>query len=436
MLLISPNQQFDKSRPIGPIDGPRQLSWRKPATTAAVLLMSLSALPAPLFAQHGGGFGGGFFGGMINQSLQPAPQYYQSPPPYQPPYQQSYQQPPYPQQYQPPQYQQQTDPYPQYKEAERPRQKHIAATPVRKRKAQTEVTTAANPAPTGVITVKMKKNGGTFEIPVRINNAVSTDFTVDSGASDVMIPADVVAALIKSGALKQEDYIGGQTFTLADGSKLPSVRFKLASLQVGDQTLTDVVASVAPSAGSALLGQSFLSRFRSWTLDNTAGTLTLTMPSANTQEVAAASPPGDTTNPAPAATGPVTAAPATTAPAAPAEPADTAKPASDEITPNKAAAVSTASGAGAHTPVTLPEFPEQTSYADARAHLTALGYEPRDRQQCDPDNKSCFPERVSCFGTDVIQCKFEWTHGDTAISVQTVNYPPTVAKIECEQNCE
>jgi hypothetical protein len=43
---------------------------------------------------------------------------------------------------------------------------------------------------------------------------------------------------------------------------------------------------------------------------------------------------------------------------------------------------------------------------------------------------------VSCFGTDVIQCKFEWKHGDTAILVQTTNYPPTVAKVECEKNCQ
>ena len=56
-------------------------------------------------------------------------------------------------------------------------------------------------------------------------------------------------------------------------------------------------------------------------------------------------------------------------------------------------------------------------------------------QACDPNSKSCFPERVSCFGTDVIQCKFEWKHGDTAILVQTIDYPPTVAKVECEKNC-
>jgi clan AA aspartic protease (TIGR02281 family) len=280
----------------------------------------------------------------------------------------------------------------------------------------------------------MKKTGGTFEVPVRINNTVTTDFTVDSGATDVMIPANVVSALIKSGTLKQEDYIGGQTFTLADGSKLPSVRFKLASLQVGDQTLTEVVASVSPSAGSALLGQSFLSRFASWTLDNTKGTLNLTMRSANAQQIAAASAPSGSADPAPEAATPATAA------TAPAQPADTAPPAPADVAPDKVAAISAAPSpspaASAQTAFVLPVFPYQTKYADARSHLIALGYEPQEVQPCDPNNASCFPERVSCFGTDVIQCKFEWKHGTTAILVQTVNYPPTVASVECEKNCQ
>ena len=169
---------------------------------------------------------------------------------------------------------------------------------------------------------------------MRIDNTTTINFTVDSGAADVMIPIDVVSALIKSGTLKQEDYIGNQTFTLADGSKLPSVRFKLASLQVGDQTFTDVVASVAPAAGSALLGQSFLSRFASWTLDNTTGTLTLTMRSGNLEQAAATSTP--TTNQAPAA------AASAAAVATPAPQADATKPAPSDGATEKVAAVSVA----------------------------------------------------------------------------------------------
>jgi predicted aspartyl protease len=62
---------------------------------------------------------------------------------------------------------------------------------------------------------------------------------------------------------------------LADGSKLPSLTFRMRSLKVGDKVVENVIGSVAPAAGQLLLGQSFLSRFRSWSVDNERGLLVL-----------------------------------------------------------------------------------------------------------------------------------------------------------------
>ncbi|MGA8610499.1 MAG: hypothetical protein WB760_02040, partial [Xanthobacteraceae bacterium] len=216
MLLISPNRHIDESRDGDSAAGSHQKRWKTFSFAVAILLLGVLACPAPVLAQYGNGV----VGAIIGQSMRPSPQDYQPPPPYS--------------QYQPPPYQQSYDRYLQYEETEQLRQanggaalakKQAAVARARKRKAQSSV--AAAPASAGVVTVTMKKTGGTFEVPVRLNNAVTIDSTVDSGAADVMIPANVVSALIKSGTLKQEDYIGGQTFTLADGSKLPSVRFKL-----------------------------------------------------------------------------------------------------------------------------------------------------------------------------------------------------------------
>jgi clan AA aspartic protease (TIGR02281 family) len=134
----------------------------------------------------------------------------------------------------------------------------------------------AGTASTGeALTVELKTEGGTFTVPVLINNAITLDFIVDSGASDVSVPADVVMTLSRTGTVQKSDFIGQQTYTLADGSTVPSETFRIRSLTVGKITLENIVGSVAPAAGALLLGQSFLSRFRSWSIDNSKERLVL-----------------------------------------------------------------------------------------------------------------------------------------------------------------
>jgi hypothetical protein len=47
-----------------------------------------------------------------------------------------------------------------------------------------------------------------------------------------------------------------------------SQRFSIRSLKVGDNTLENVTGSIAPGARGLLLRQSFLRRFKSWSIDN------------------------------------------------------------------------------------------------------------------------------------------------------------------------
>src|SRR5262249_30889259 len=103
---------------------------------------------------------------------------------------------------------------------------------------------------------------------VLINNALTLNFVVDSGAADVSIPADVVSTLMRTGTLKEVDFFGTQIYVLADGSKVPSRTFQIKSLKVGDRTVRNVNGSTGSAQGSPLLGQSFLRRFRSWSIDN------------------------------------------------------------------------------------------------------------------------------------------------------------------------
>src|SRR5262249_42328569 len=54
-----------------------------------------------------------------------------------------------------------------------------------------------------------------------------------------------------------------------------SKRFILREVKVGAQTVRGVTASVGPPRSPPLLGQSFLSKFPSWTLDNERHVITL-----------------------------------------------------------------------------------------------------------------------------------------------------------------
>ena len=92
---------------------------------------------------------------------------------------------------------------------------------------------------------------------------------LDSGATDVTLPADVFRTLVRTGSFKGSDITSKHTYELTDGSKVQSFTFTIRSLKVGDKVVENVRGSVAAAEGSLLLGQSFLERFESWSIDNT-----------------------------------------------------------------------------------------------------------------------------------------------------------------------
>jgi predicted aspartyl protease len=53
-----------------------------------------------------------------------------------------------------------------------------------------------------------------------------------------------------------------------DGSTVPSARFILHRLEIGGRSVYDVTAIIGSINSTPLLGQSFVSKFGRWTLDN------------------------------------------------------------------------------------------------------------------------------------------------------------------------
>jgi predicted aspartyl protease len=123
--------------------------------------------------------------------------------------------------------------------------------------------------------INMTAVGGVFVVPARFNNVITLNAIVDSGAADVSVPADIVLTLMRANTITEADFLGQQTYRLADGSTVPSHQFRIRSLRVGNKTIQNVVATVASVNAEILLGQSFLSRFKSWSIDNEKHALVL-----------------------------------------------------------------------------------------------------------------------------------------------------------------
>jgi clan AA aspartic protease (TIGR02281 family) len=110
--------------------------------------------------------------------------------------------------------------------------------------------------------------GDTFYVSVEINEAVTIDMMVDSGAADVSISEEVFQGL-GADVVK----VGEREYRIANGSIVRRDLITIRTLKVGDLVLNNVRASVGP--GPLLLGQAFLRRLDAWSIDNAANVLVL-----------------------------------------------------------------------------------------------------------------------------------------------------------------
>jgi aspartyl protease family protein len=116
--------------------------------------------------------------------------------------------------------------------------------------------------------IKMHEKNGVHYIPMKINGQ-ELDFIFDTGASSICISTLEALGLVKNGLLSENDILGEQGFTDATGRISVGVRINLKTVQIGNKELTDVEATVIENPlAECLLGQTVLSRFGKYTIDN------------------------------------------------------------------------------------------------------------------------------------------------------------------------
>lgn len=107
-----------------------------------------------------------------------------------------------------------------------------------------------------------------YEVFTKLNNVLTIAFILDSGASEVSITPDVALTLMRTGTIKQEDWLEGRTYKFADGSTAKSDRFMLRNLQIGNYNIPNVSVSISNSIEAPLLlGQNVLSRLGKISID-------------------------------------------------------------------------------------------------------------------------------------------------------------------------
>jgi predicted aspartyl protease len=123
--------------------------------------------------------------------------------------------------------------------------------------------------------IPLRREGNTYSVPLLVNGIIPIPLILDTGAGDVLLPAEVVFTLLRTGTLRSSDFVSHRPYVLADGRELPSAQFKIRELQVGQHTARNVTAGVGGLGTDPLLGQSFLSRFGSATIDYKRSVLVL-----------------------------------------------------------------------------------------------------------------------------------------------------------------
>ncbi|MDR1652962.1 MAG: FHA domain-containing protein [Prevotellaceae bacterium] len=117
-------------------------------------------------------------------------------------------------------------------------------------------------------TVKIHEKHGVRYIPVKLNGQ-ELNFVFDTGASGICISMLEAVVLVKNGTLKKQDIIGNEPFMDASGNISVGLKFNLKTVEIGNKKLENVEATIIENPrAECLLGQTVLSRFGKYTIDN------------------------------------------------------------------------------------------------------------------------------------------------------------------------
>ena len=102
-------------------------------------------------------------------------------------------------------------------------------------------------------TAQFQRMGGVFVLSAQLNGGTHVYFIVDSGAATVQIPEEAVEEMKRNGTLTEADFMGQHRFILADGRTMQQRVFRLRTLQIGDRTMENVLATMGAPKSLSLI---------------------------------------------------------------------------------------------------------------------------------------------------------------------------------------
>ncbi|MFI3221496.1 MAG: retropepsin-like aspartic protease [Methylococcaceae bacterium] len=110
-------------------------------------------------------------------------------------------------------------------------------------------------------------SNGVYMLPITLNDSIVVEGILDTGASEMFIPFNVIASLIQIGGIATKDILKDGSYTLADGTIKNRERVNIAKIMIGNLTFTNVSAIVGANNSTVLIGQNVLKNIN-YTIDN------------------------------------------------------------------------------------------------------------------------------------------------------------------------
>jgi predicted aspartyl protease len=131
---------------------------------------------------------------------------------------------------------------------------------------------ASTPAAAAQLTrrteIPIRYDGSRYFVDGKVVGVEEVSFVLDTGATLVSIPRPALDRLLSQGKIKESDFRGRIAFTGWDGGVTYRETLTLPSLHVGEEIVENISAAEARNQDTALLGVSFLSKFRNWSIDH------------------------------------------------------------------------------------------------------------------------------------------------------------------------